>query len=164
MNQMTPNLDKEYLQLIRSALTTIDGLWFLEVENKFGFETAFDLDLKVWKKYGAILIKRIKKIFSIEDETLSSFLRVLEILCAIDGTRFEIQRKSSEEILLSIQYCPWWENLKRSKREKLVRCDIVDKEIFPKWAETFNPNIEFQLIKSIPAGHSTCEWLLSLKK
>ncbi|NVM55532.1 MAG: L-2-amino-thiazoline-4-carboxylic acid hydrolase [Candidatus Helarchaeota archaeon] len=158
-----PNLDDEFIRLIRSALTAIDGLWFLEVENKYGFEKAFDMDLKVWKRYGSIIIKRIKKYLSISDNNLDSFLKILEIMCAIDGTQFKIKKKSPEEVILRIQYCPWWENLKRSNRENLVRCDIVDKLIFPEWAKFFNPNLEFHLSKSIPNGHDTCEWVISIK-
>jgi hypothetical protein len=28
----------------------VDGLWFLAVEEEFGFETAFKLNQQVWKK------------------------------------------------------------------------------------------------------------------
>ncbi|MFX1297424.1 MAG: DUF6125 family protein [Promethearchaeota archaeon] len=157
-----PDLDDKFVRLIRSALTAIDGLWFLEVENKFGFDDAFEMDIKVWKRYGPIIIKRIKKVFSIEDNTLESFLRILEVLCAMDGTQFIIEEKTLDKAVIRVQYCPWWENLKRSKREKLVRCDIVDRDIFPEWAKAFNPKVKFELTKSLPDGHDTCEWLISL--
>ncbi|MDP6500881.1 MAG: DUF6125 family protein [Dehalococcoidales bacterium] len=32
------------------SLYTVDGLWFLAVEEEFGFETAFKLNQQVWKK------------------------------------------------------------------------------------------------------------------
>jgi len=40
---------------------TIDGVWFLAVEKKFGFETAFELNQAVWKQAGPILGKRLLK-------------------------------------------------------------------------------------------------------
>lgn len=163
LKRKMPNFDKQLVRLIRSALIAIDGLYFLEIENKFGFDDAFDIDLKVWKRYGPIIIKRIKKTLSIEDDSLDSFLKILEILCTIDGTQFEIVEKSHDKAILRVIYCPWWENLKRSKREKLVRCDIVDKEIFPGWAESFNPKLEFKLTKALPDGQDSCEWIISLK-
>ena len=158
------SLDDQHIQLIRSALTAIDGLWFLEVENKFGFDKAFELDLKVWARYGPIMIKRIKKVLKVEDNNLEAFIQVFRVMSKIEGSKFIIKEKSPKEVIMQVQYCPWWENLKRANREKLVRCDIVDKEILPEWATSFNPKMDFKLIKSLPAGHDTCEWMISLKE
>ena len=155
--------DTRLTRLIKSALTAIDGLWFLAVEEKLGFDTAFEIDLNVWKRYGPIITKRIQKAYSIEDNSLESFLQILKITCSIDGTQFKILKQSPHEILLHITYCPWFENLKRSNREKLVRCDVVDKEIFPGWAQSFNPKIKFEMTKSLPNGDAVCEWLISLE-
>ena len=115
---------KDLIRLIKSSLTAIDGLWFLEIENEFGFEKAFEIDLGVWKKYGPIIIRRIIKMLSITDNDLDSFIRILEILCEIDGTRFTIKEKSHDKALILINHCPWYENLKRSKRGEpgQVRC------------------------------------------
>lgn len=150
------------MELTRSALTAVDGLWFLEVEREMGFKKAFEIDLEVWKRYGRIIIKRIKKSFGIEGEDLDTFLEILELLCSIDGTQFEIIEKFEKEAVLSIKFCPWWENLKRAKRENLVRCDIVDNTIFPEWASAFNPKLTFDLRKSIPAGDKICEWIIRI--
>ncbi|MBN2160159.1 MAG: hypothetical protein JW807_12245, partial [Spirochaetes bacterium] len=78
----------ELLKLVKSAITAIDGLWFLELEKEAGFDRAFEIDLAVWKKYGPVMIKRITKMLSISDNGLESFLRVLGVVCEIDGTRF----------------------------------------------------------------------------
>ncbi len=163
MKKTTSKKNDQLIQLIRSALTAIDGLWFLELENKVGFDEAFEIDVKVWKRYGPIIIKRIRKAFAITDSSLESFLQILEILCDIDGTQFKIEKKSPGEAVLRVLYCPWWENLKRSNRENLVRCDIVDEVIFPEWAKAFNPQLEFLLTNSLPKGQDACEWLIKLK-
>ncbi|MHA1131084.1 MAG: DUF6125 family protein [Candidatus Helarchaeota archaeon] len=157
------DLDAHLIRLIQSALTTIDGLWFLEVEEVLGVDKAFEIDLKVWKRYGALIIRRIKKVLSIESNDLESFLEVLDVICKIDGTQFVIKEKKPNQVKLEIQYCPWWENLKRSNRERLIRCDIVDKIIIPEWAKSFNPKIQFELLKSLPSGQRTCEWLITLE-
>jgi hypothetical protein len=149
---------KDIIRLIKSSLTAIDGLWFLEVEKEFGFEKAFEIDLGVWKKYGPVMIKRIMKMLSITDTGLDSFIRVLEVLCEIDGTRFSVKERSESEAVLAIEHCPWHENLKRSKRENLVRCDMVDKTIFPEWTRAFNHALKLELFRSIPEGHGQCLW------
>lgn len=38
-----------------------DGLWFRAVEDKFGIETAMELDQKAWEKFTVIEAKRIMK-------------------------------------------------------------------------------------------------------
>jgi hypothetical protein len=40
---------------------TIDGLWFLAVEEKYGFDVAFELNQVVWEKAGPIIGKRLLK-------------------------------------------------------------------------------------------------------
>ncbi|MHA1266217.1 MAG: DUF6125 family protein [Candidatus Helarchaeota archaeon] len=157
-------LNDKLIELLRSALIAIDGLWFLEVEEALGFERAFKIDLNVWKRYGTLIIKRIKKILHIETTDLESFLLVLKIICTIDGTKFQIKEKSEHRIILKITYCPWWENLKRSKRDQLVRCDQVDDAIFPVWAKYFNSKIKFNLTKAIPNGDADCEWTILLEE
>jgi len=151
------------LQLIRSALTAIDGLWFLEMEKKYGFKEAFEVDIDVWKRYGAIMIHRIQKALAIEDNSLASFLQIFEILSEIDGTKFEIVEQSSKKVVLKIKVCPWWENLKHSKREMLVRCDVVDRAIYPEWIKAFNPDYKLLLTKSLPEGHDICELVIKQK-
>jgi hypothetical protein len=158
-----PKIDSKMVQLIRSALTAIDGLWFLEVEKKHGFEDAFEVDIDVWKRYGPIMVNRIKKALEIKDNTLESFLRIFELLSEIDGTRFKLMKKTAIEAILGIEFCPWWENLKRSKRETLVRCDTVDREIYPEWIKAFNPAYELLLTKSLPEGHDMCELVIKQK-
>jgi len=69
-----PKIDAKKVELIRSALTAIDGLWFLEVEKKHGFDDAFKVDIDVWKRYGGIMINRIKKALSLENNDLESFI------------------------------------------------------------------------------------------
>jgi hypothetical protein len=40
---------------------TIDGLWFLAVEEKYGFDVAFELNKVVWEKASPIIGKRLLK-------------------------------------------------------------------------------------------------------
>jgi hypothetical protein len=158
-----PKIDTKTVQLFRSALTAIDGLWFMEVEKKHGFDDALQVDIDVWKRYGAIMLNRIKKALSIEDNTLESFLKIFRLLSEIDGTKFKIVKQASNEAVLEIILCPWWENLKRSKRETLVRCDAVDRAIYPDWIKAFNPAYELLLTKSLPEGHRACELVIKQK-
>ena len=43
----------------------VDGLWFQAVEDEFGFEAAFRLDMQMWAKQAVIEARRIKEISKI---------------------------------------------------------------------------------------------------
>jgi hypothetical protein len=109
------------------------------------------------------MVNRIKKALSIKDNKLESFLRIFELLSEIDGTKFKVIKQTPEEAILGIEFCPWWENLKHSNREMLVRCDTVDREIYPDWIKAFNPAYELLLTKSLPEGHDICELVIRQK-
>jgi len=38
-----------------------DGLWFLAAEERFGMETAIELDRRAWEKFTVVEAKRIKR-------------------------------------------------------------------------------------------------------
>jgi len=44
----------------KNALS-IDGLWFVKTEEKFGLDKAIEIDTKVWERYGVTEAWRIKK-------------------------------------------------------------------------------------------------------
>lgn len=64
------DLDKEQLlELLKDAgknWLAHDGLWFQEVEKKYGMETAIELDGNAWKIFTQIEAKRIMKRLNIE--------------------------------------------------------------------------------------------------
>ena len=43
-----------------------DGLWFLAAEERFGIETAIELDRRAWEKFTVVEAKRIKRRLGIE--------------------------------------------------------------------------------------------------
>ena len=58
------DISREQMDELRlGALTAIDGLWFIAVESRHGFDDALELDLEVWKQYGVVILKRIFRIY-----------------------------------------------------------------------------------------------------
>jgi hypothetical protein len=41
--------EKQISELWHRSYTAVDGLWFMKVEERYGFEAALDLDDEVWK-------------------------------------------------------------------------------------------------------------------
>ena len=42
---------EELLVLCSRSINTMDGIWFVSVEDEFGFDTAMEIDMEVWKRY-----------------------------------------------------------------------------------------------------------------
>jgi hypothetical protein len=55
---------EDLMQACSRSMYTIDGLWFLSVEEEFGFEAAFELNQRVWSRcapiHGRRMMKRLK--------------------------------------------------------------------------------------------------------
>jgi hypothetical protein len=53
------------MRMFASNTMTIDGLYFIYLEEKYGLEEATRIDTEVWRQFGPIEAKRIKKTLAI---------------------------------------------------------------------------------------------------
>ncbi len=109
-------INDEQLERLRlGALTAIDGLWFLELEKRFGFEKALEIDLEVWKSYGVVLLKRIARMnnVALDPGKIMPFEDVLFFIGAlsrIDGTEYSARIAEDGWPEFRVDRCPWYEN------------------------------------------------------
>ena len=151
-------------ELRLGALTAIDGLWFLGVEKKFGYEAALELDLEVWRGYGLVMLKRLSRMLELPvDPTspleLETVRFLLETVCRIDGTLCEGEA-GDRDIVFRVLRCPWWDNLGRSGRESHVPCEFIDDTIFRHWLEALDHSLRLEVTRSMPRGDGCCEWVI----
>ncbi len=160
------DLTHEEMERLRlGALTAVDGLWFLAVEEKLGFEIARELDLEVWKNYGLVLLRRLSrmkglKIDPADPPDMASLNDILETLCRVDGTECSWEVLDEKRSVFRVHRCSWWENLKKAGREKAVPCEMIDNTIFAHWLEAVDPSIKLSITGSMPRGDDHCAWLL----
>ncbi len=152
-------------QLRTGALTAIDGLWFMAVERKLGFEKALELDLEVWNAYGLIMLKRLVRMLGMELDSgnppdLATVNFLLETLCRVDGTECSWEIADESTSLFSVHRCSWWDNLCSAGRENLVPCEMIDNTIFANWLKAVDPSITLEITKSLPRGDQVCTWVL----
>ncbi|MEM0231868.1 MAG: DUF6125 family protein, partial [Candidatus Methanomethyliaceae archaeon] len=55
----------ELIKIFSKNLLTLDGYWFLSIEDKYGLEKAIEIDKEVWEKFGISEARRIKKFLNI---------------------------------------------------------------------------------------------------
>lgn len=163
-------LDESVLNELRlGAITAVDGLWFMAVEKKLGFEAAFELDLEVWKAYGHVQLKRLARALGItldpeSPPDLATVNLLMESMCRIDGTEGAWEMLDEDNSVFRVYRCPWWDNLCSSGRSELVNCELVDNTIFADWLERLDPSIEMEITQSLPRGHEHCEWVLRRRR
>ncbi|MHA1310433.1 MAG: DUF6125 family protein [Candidatus Helarchaeota archaeon] len=151
------------IKQLQDIFITIDGIWFLECEKRFGFKKTFDIDCEVWKIFGKIMMKRLKKQQNIENNcTIDEAIRILEIYYDLEGTNAIISKVSEKEFKIIVKNCIWYNNLVKSNRDQVVRCDEVDKQIYPTWFKILNEGFELELLKSMPSGDNFCEFRVKL--
>ncbi len=156
-------LTKEQLDELRlGALTAIDGLWFLELEKRFGFETALEADLEVWKHYGIILLKRLSRVKGIDfhsgNKSMDLVHFFLSTMCRVDGTECACDIRDDDTLDFTVLRCPWWENLKKAGREGKVPCETIDDIIFGHALRHVDPSLSMEITRSLPRGHENCSF------
>ena len=72
---MTKLSSQQVAEYFSRSYKTVDGLWFMKVEEKHGFDAALELDNEIWKVMPKIQARMIKSFWDWKmDQTL--FLRV----------------------------------------------------------------------------------------
>ncbi|MBD3351709.1 MAG: hypothetical protein GF364_09515 [Candidatus Lokiarchaeota archaeon] len=70
----------------------LDGLWFLEVENKLGFEKAFEIDKEVWIKYARKEARRIKKFLDISQPNVENITQLFDLTLFNQSLEYKLEK------------------------------------------------------------------------
>ena len=155
-------ISKEKLADVFSrSITTVDGLWFLAVEEKFGHEVALELDIGVWDDLGAIHARRIVNNFSLRDDNpIRTLVKTLQADCMFCIYGPEITVLTDNKAILRITDCrPQKARVRDGKGE--FNCRPVDLAFFKSYAKAIDPRIKVTCLVSPPDEHPPefwCEW------
>ena len=141
-----------------------DGCWFLAAEEKFGMDTAIELDTKSWEKFAAAEAKRIMSEFNIPE---GGGLKALEkafgyrLYAAINPQ--EIEWIDDNKMIFKMIECRV-QKLRHQKNLPLFPCKSVGIVEFTQFAKTIDPRIKTRCI-SCPPDNVTdyfCGWEFTL--
>jgi hypothetical protein len=136
---------QQTIEYFRRCYQAVDGLWFMKVEEKIGFDSALDIDHEVWKvmpKIQARMIKSMLKLNNGEDP----LFRGLTTKLGLEGFKFKAE-KNRNGFRITITDCPWHNLMIKSGREKLsgiVGSTICGTE-YPVWVSEFGGIMQFKL-------------------
>lgn len=175
---------KEYLQ---NNYAKVDGLWFLKIEERFGFEKALGIDLEVWKVMPKIQARYLKSVPEIKEiaDSFDMFFECLKIKMKLDnfkikaarskqntGNKINDSKKSANHssdldennvITVTVNNCPWHNLMITSGRENLSEKigRVICQNEYSIFASEFDKNIKFELGERICKGSACCKFVFT---
>ena len=139
---------------------TVDGLWFTNVEDRFGMDVAVELDLQMWKKQSAIETKRLLELFGPVGETPKDVLDIIDAMTFSTVFTFEVENVDSTKAIIYYTHCPMQEARVKAGRGEFP-CKNIGMACFGICAEMVNPKMKVNCIFSPPDEHPEdcwCKW------
>jgi hypothetical protein len=146
---------QQIVEYFRRCYQAVDGLWFMKVEEKNGFDAALDLDYEVWKVMPKIQARMIKSMLKLNNG-LEDLIKGLTTKLELEVFKFKVE-SNSNGFRITIKDCPWHNLMVRSGREKLsgiIGTTICGTE-YPIWVSEFGGAMSFKL-KSQKCKNSEC--------
>lgn len=148
--------DGQVIEYYHRCYKAVDGLWFMKVEEKFGFKVALELDKQVWSivpKIQARMIKSLLKLGKNNDTLLES----LKAKLSLEGFDFKVE-PIKNGFQIRVINCPWHSLMVKSGRENLS--EKVGKAIcnieYRIWISEFDEKTCFELKKQQCKGSKDC--------
>jgi hypothetical protein len=154
--------DKDRADYFKLSYSRVDGLWFMKVEERYGFETALDIDREVWKVLPKMQARMLKAVAGL-DGGMDALFECLTTHLTLHDFVFTTERRGSG-FEIRISECPWHNLMVKSGREHLSAAvgDAICNAEQAVWASEFGEDIKFELKGQICRGEGGC--LLSFSK
>jgi hypothetical protein len=148
--------DEEKIRYLKRSYSTVDGLWFMKVEDSFDFEKALEIDNEVWKVMPKVQARFLKTALGI-DKGLEALEQCFTEKLRLDGIEFDVKRNQNV-LTITISRCHWHDLMVKSDRENLssrVGETICNTE-YSVWAQEFGESISFKMLSRICSGGGEC--------
>jgi len=163
LSDITP---EDYKEVCARTMYTIDGLWFLAVEEKFGFEAAFEMNQKVWERCSVIHGRRLAKSLNTRGKKpLDVFFALLSADPIWSVHRSEVISRTDSKVVIRCPDCPIQVARIRDGRgvyNGKPGCSLYLKGL----ASAVDPCIEVTCLSCAPNPENPeywCEWEFKLK-
>jgi hypothetical protein len=150
--------NQQIIEYLQRSYTALDGLWFMKVEERCGFDAALAIDQEVWKVLPKIQARKLKTLTGSQCG-LDALQRCFTIKLRLDGFEFAAEPLSDGlGFRIVTLRCPWHEKMIASRREHLSAKvgDCICPTEYGAWAAEFGPGISFHLEEQICRGAARC--------
>lgn len=142
---------------LRRSYAAVDGLWFMKVEELFGYEKAMDLDEVIWQIMPKIQARKARELRNITGNSILDFLRAIQMKLAAEGYDYSLESVGGG-FMLTVNVCPWYEIIKAKGRGHIMP-DIAEricKKELQGWIAEFSGAIDFENPERLCAEDRPC--------
>ncbi len=104
---------------LRKCFVSVDGLWFMKVEQGADFEKALELDIEVWKVLPKIEARIIQELLGLE-KGMEALRQALDFKLSAEDSRFELSPLSRDGFTLEVRDCSWVAHIRKANREQFL--------------------------------------------
>ena len=146
---------------------SVDGLYFIGIEERWGTEGATEVDRFVWEVMGKIEARRIKELFDIKGKDIASVIEALRY----SGWTLDLENKEiivenkNKAIVRNVKCRVQLTRIKKGLGE--FPCKQVRWGFLKAFAKEFNPEIKVLCNVCPPDEHPEdlwCEWVFILEE
>ena len=164
MTGLTEEQKKEYF---RRSYTAVDGLWFMKVEERLGFEQALQIDEAVWEVLPKIQARALKAMMNLP-LGLAGLEQALSARLALEGFEFDIKQQEGA-VEVAVNACPWHQIMIKSGRAALSErvSEVICRVENETWAGEFSEpgeEIGFEREARLCRGDGVCRLCFGMKK
>lgn len=151
--------EEQKTEYFRRSYTAVDGLWFMKVEERMGFEQALQIDEAVWRVLPKIQARALKSMMDLPSG-LAGLEHALSARLALEGFEFDIKRQDGA-VEVAVCACPWHQIMIKSGRVALSEqvSDVICRVENETWAREFSEpgeEIGFEREARLCRGDSVC--------
>jgi hypothetical protein len=159
MEKLTQEQIQEYLH---KSYTAVDGLWFMKVEERNGFDAALETDIAVWQVLPKIQARLLKKFLGV-DQGMDAFEKCFSAKLAMDKYDFTMD-KSDSHLTFNVHACHWHQLMVKSGRDGLFKDigNLICSAEFTTFMEEFGDNIQYEQHDQICSGANCCHFQFSM--
>jgi len=155
MIDLSPEQKERYFH---RSFSVIDGLWFMKIEERYGFEAALEIDAEVWKIVPKIQARMIQEFGGLENG-IDALQEAIATKLSLEGFDYSIETNPDNiGFTVMITGCPWHTMMVKSGREHLSEHvgNAICAVEYPAWAKEFGESITATISEKLCGGESCC--------
>lgn len=152
----------DLLDMAYKNFRTIDGLWFLEVEDAHGVDAATEVDTKVWERMAPFEVRRLRRVLHLDKQGIPGLVEALEnSMCWMSfAAESYVEQVDEKRAVFRVQDClP--QKARMEQKIGLFPCRDMEQRYLGSFARAVDPSIKVSCGFSPPdkpRGRLWCEW------
>ncbi len=151
----------DYVRDLSKRWLAHDGLWFLAVEDRYGLETAIELDKLAWEKFTVIEAQRIMKFLDLKaGGGLKALEKALNFRLYANINKQSTEHLDDKTLIFTMNNCRVQEARKKKSLPDFP-CKPVGIVEYANFAKTIDEGIRTECVFCPPDAHpedACCRW------